>query len=117
MNDLIGLERRFEISVFGLLRIGSSQRVDEPVERGEVATIGTLDSVLDAVIAWDQDRIGGVHVGEVRGGVSLATPCVEPRGESLTAATHRRDPFGGFSAGDTREVTKEEREIYLFRGQ
>ena len=44
---------RFEISVFDLVSVGRGQRVDETVERGEVAIIGALDGLLDSVITRD----------------------------------------------------------------
>jgi hypothetical protein len=52
-NDFFRPRWLFEISVFSALRVGLSQGISETVERGKVSTIGALDGMLDAVIAWD----------------------------------------------------------------
>ena len=111
VDDLFWSRWRFEISVFDLLSVRRGERIDETVKRGKVAAIGALDGLLDAVIARDQDRVGGAHVGEMRGGVGLATPCGEPFFKSLTAGKHRGQRVSIVSASDTCELTEEEGEI------
>ena len=78
------------------------------MERGEVSTVGTLDGLLDAVIARDEDGVGSAHVSEVLRWVGFATPCGEPFLKSLTAVKHCRKRFRILSAGDTCEVTEKE---------
>ena len=53
VDDFFWSRWRFEISVFDLVSVGRGQRVDETMERGEVAIIGALDSLLDLVITRD----------------------------------------------------------------
>ena len=53
VDDFFWSRWRFEISVFDLVSVGRGQRVDETVERGEVAIIGALDGLLDSVITRD----------------------------------------------------------------
>ena len=53
VDDFFWARCRFEISVFDLVSVGRGQRVDETVERGEVAIIGALDGLLDSVITRD----------------------------------------------------------------
>ena len=104
---------RFEISVFDLLGVRRSERIDETVERCKVATIGTLDGLFDAVVAWDQYRVGRAHVDKLGSGAGLATPSGEPLNNSLSAREHCLKYLRVLSTGDTCEMSKEEGKINL----
>ena len=113
MDNLFWPRGCFEICVFDLLGVGCGEPIDEAVEQGEVATVGALDGLLDAVITRDSDRVGSAHVGEVLGGIGLITPFGEPFSERLTAGKHRSKRVRILAASDTREVPEEEGEIDL----
>ena len=113
VDDFFWSRWRFKISVFDLVSVGRGERIDETVEQGTVATIGALDGLLDAVIARNEDRVGGTHVGEVLGGIGFATPSGEPFLKRLTAGKHRRKRFRILATGDTCQLTEKEGEIDL----
>ena len=113
MDDFFWSRRRFEIGVFALIGVGRSQGIDETMERSIVATIRAPDGLLDAVITRDQDRVGGAHASEVRGGAGFATPLRKPFFKWLTYGKHRSKRLRIFSAGDSGEATEKEGEINL----
>ena len=117
MDDFFWLRWRFKVSVFDLFSVGRGQGIDETVERGEVATIGALDGLLHSMVARDQDRVGSAHVGEVLGGVGFPTPLGEPFFKRLAVRKHRSKRLRIPSTGDACEMTEEEGEIDLLKGE
>ena len=108
---------RFKVGVFDLFSVGRGQGIDETVERGKIASIGALDGLVHSMIARGEHRVGRAHVGEVPGGVGFPLPRGEPFFKRLAAGKHCSKRSRIPSAGDACEVTKEEGEIDLLKGE
>ena len=94
-------------SMRGALRlfvVGAAQRVEQFVERAEVADLGGLDGLLGKVVARNEARVGGSHCRVARSvrhtvGAQAFAPAGQP---TLPVGGFRRPGFRPIAASRQR---------------